>query len=280
VVWEQRLVVEGISMIRRQLPFVLRGLDTDNDSVFMNESLQTYYREQELYWTRSRAYRKNDQAWVKQKNGAVVRRLAGYGHLSGLNAAATLGRLYQSARLFVNFFQPSFKLAGKQRDGALIRRRYHPPLTPCQRLLASPLVEESTKTQLGQQFAALDPVALLKTIRDTRQELAALSDGNNQPPARASDDLSAFLDGLATAWQSFDRPPQGRRKAAAKHWWRTRVDPFAYTWSLVEEWLRAEPEVTAKTLMHRLCGQFPDVYPTGAQLRTLQRRVQLWRNEQ
>ena len=49
---------------------------------------------------------------------------------------------------------------------------------------------------------------------------------------------------------------------------------------MVEEWLRAEPEVSAKTLMHRLCGQFPDVYPTGAQLRTLQRRVQLWRNEQ
>jgi hypothetical protein len=55
----------------------------------------------------------------------VVRRLAGYGRLSGLNAAATLGRLYQSARLYVNFFQPSFKLAGKQREGSMIRRRYH-----------------------------------------------------------------------------------------------------------------------------------------------------------
>ena len=49
---------------------------------------------------------------------------------------------------------------------------------------------------------------------------------------------------------------------------------------MVEQWLRAEPEISAKTLMHRLCGLFPDVYPTGAQLRTLQRRVQLWRNEQ
>jgi hypothetical protein len=75
-----------------------------------------------LLWTRSRPYRKNDQAWVEQKNGAVVRRLAGYGRLSGLNATATLERLYQSARLYVNFFQPSSKLAGKQRDGALV---YH-----------------------------------------------------------------------------------------------------------------------------------------------------------
>jgi hypothetical protein len=106
-----------------------------------------------------------------------------------------------------------------------------------------------------------------------------MSDGS-QPPARASDDLRAFLDGLGSAWQSVDRPPQGRRKAAIKHWWRTRIDPFVHTWPMVEEWLRAEPDVTAKALMQRLCRQFPDVYPTGAQLRTLQRRVQLWRNEQ
>ena len=134
VVREQTLVVEGIGTLRRQMPFELRGLDTDNDSVFMNETLQTYCREQQLDWTRSRPYRKNDQAWVEQKNGAVVRRLAGYGRLSGLNATATLGRLYQSARLYVNFFQPSFKLASKHRDGTLVRRHYHAPLTPCQRL--------------------------------------------------------------------------------------------------------------------------------------------------
>jgi hypothetical protein len=280
VVREQTLVIEGISQIWRQLPFALRGLDTDNDSVFMNQTLQNYCREQQLEWTRSRAYRKNDQAWVEQKNGAVVRRLAGYGRLSGLNAAAILGRLYQSARLYVNFFQPSFKLASKQRDGALVRRRYHPPLTPCQRLLASPYVDEAVKGQLRQQFAALDPVALLKAIRDTQQELAAASDGSGQPPARATDDLNAFLGGLATAWQQVDRPPQGRRKAAIKHWWRTRLDPFAYSWPLVEDWLRAEPDITAKALMQRLRERFPEVYPTAAQLRTLQRRVQLWRNEQ
>jgi transposase InsO family protein len=82
-------VVEGISLIRHQLPFALRGLDTDNDSAFMNETLQSYCREHQLEWTRSRAYRKNDQAWVEQKNGAVVRRLAGYGRLSGGRRCAT-----------------------------------------------------------------------------------------------------------------------------------------------------------------------------------------------
>src|SRR5208282_3053893 len=246
----------------------------------MNETLKGYCDQHRIEWTRSRAYHKNDQAWVEQKNGAVVRRLVGYGRLSGLKAVATLGRLYQSARLYVNFFQPSFKLKSKQRDGALVRKHYHPPLTPCQRLLASPAVDEVIKEQLRQQFAALDPVTLLKTIRETQQQLNALSDGNAQPPTRKTEDLAAFLDGPATAWQHDNRPPQGRRKAAIKHWWRTRVDPFVHSWPLVENWLRAEPDITAKVLMQRLREQLPDVYPTGAQLRTLQRRVQLWRAEQ
>jgi hypothetical protein len=130
VVREQSMVVAGISAVAEHLPFALRGLDTDNDSAFMNETLQAYCKRQRIEWTRSRAYLKNDQAWVEQKNGAVVRRLAGYGRLRGLAAAGALQGLYESARLYVNFFQPSFKLASKQRDGALLRKRYHPPLTP------------------------------------------------------------------------------------------------------------------------------------------------------
>ena len=83
-------MVEALRTIARVLPFALRGLDTDNDSAFMNETLQNYCDQPRIEWTRSRAYRKNDQAWVEQKNGAVVRRLAGYGRLSGLAAAMRL----------------------------------------------------------------------------------------------------------------------------------------------------------------------------------------------
>ena len=167
---EQSLVVEGLSAIARVLPFALSGLDTDNDSAFMNETLQSYCNQHRIEWTRSRAYHKNDQAWVEQKNGAVVRRLAGYGRLSGLAAASSLQRLYESARLYVNFFQPSFKLASKQREGAVVHKRYHPPLAPYQRLLASDAVDETVKQRLREQFAVLDPVALLKTIRGVQQD--------------------------------------------------------------------------------------------------------------
>ncbi len=101
---------EAAERVRRLLPFKLLGFDTDNDSVFLNETVRDYCRDGGIEFTRCRPYRKNDQAFVEQKNGAVVRRIVGYRRLEGLEAAAALAQLYSTVRLFVNFFQPSFKL--------------------------------------------------------------------------------------------------------------------------------------------------------------------------
>jgi len=131
LVREQVLVTEVVDEIRKVLPFGLLGFDTDNDSAFMNETVRDYCAAAGVEFTRCRPYRKNDQAFVEQKNGAVVRRIVGYRRLEGLEAAAALAGLYRSVRLFVNFFQPSFKLAEKSRDGAVVKKRYHPPATPC-----------------------------------------------------------------------------------------------------------------------------------------------------
>jgi hypothetical protein len=100
---EQTLIVEAINGLRRRLPFSLMGLDTDNDSAFINDTLWGYCQEQSIVFTRSRAYRKNDQAWVEQKNGVVVRKLVGYGRLEGLGATEALRRLYEVSRLYINF---------------------------------------------------------------------------------------------------------------------------------------------------------------------------------
>jgi hypothetical protein len=127
LVREQRLLTEVLGEIRKLLPFPLLGLDTDNDSVFMNQTVRDYCEQVGIEFTRCRPYRKNDQAWVEQKNGAVVRRAIGYRRFEGLDAAAALARVYAAMRLFVNFFQPSFKLAAKARDRATVRKRYHPP---------------------------------------------------------------------------------------------------------------------------------------------------------
>jgi hypothetical protein len=154
LVREQSLIVEGFTTAQALLPFTLRGLDADNDTAFMNDTVFNFCKQGNIEFTRSRAYKKNDQAWVEQKNGAVVRRLVGYGRLSGAVAAAALAELYAVARLYINFFQPSFKLKSKTRDGARVVKKYHPPATPCERLLQHAAIDETTKDLLRQQLQA------------------------------------------------------------------------------------------------------------------------------
>src|SRR5512142_1720583 len=147
------------------MPMPLLGFDTDNDAVFMNETVRDHCRAEGIVFTRCRPYRKNDQAWVEQKNGAVVRRIVGYRRFEGLEAAAALARLYATVRLFVNFFQPSFKLAEKAREGARVKKRYHPAATPFQRLLTDSRIAAETTERARAIYAALDPVALLREMR-------------------------------------------------------------------------------------------------------------------
>src|SRR5450755_3236286 len=165
------LVVEAMKHAQSLFPWLLRGVDFDNDSAFMNDVVMPWCRQQKLEVTRSRAYKKNDQAFVEQKNGAVVRRLMGYGRFDGLETARVMGRLYAAARLYVNFFQPSFKLKEKRREGAKVIKRYHAPLTPYQRALAHPKVTAAVKRRLRDQYRSLDPVGLLAEIRATQKEL-------------------------------------------------------------------------------------------------------------
>ncbi|MCP1768857.1 hypothetical protein M2202_009824 [Bradyrhizobium japonicum] len=131
------LVVEAMTRTQGLFPWVICGADFDNDSAFMNDDVVPWCRAQKIEVTRSRAYKTNDQAFVEQKNGAVVRRLVGYGRFDGVETARVMARLYAAARLLVNFFQPSFKLKEKRREGAKIIKRYHPPATPYERALGT-----------------------------------------------------------------------------------------------------------------------------------------------
>ena len=217
LVREQNLLTEVLSEMRHRMPFPLLGFDTDNDSVFMNETVKAYCAETGLVFTRCRPYRKNDQAWVEQKNGAVVRRVVGYRRYEGLEAAAVLGRLYAALRLFMNFFQPSFKLAGKMRDGARVSKTYHPPATPYQRLLADARISEEVRQRVTATYATLDPVRLLHTIRGLQQNLVALADrpAGGEASVATSATLEQFLSGLRAAWQGGEVRPTSRPKEKA-----------------------------------------------------------------
>jgi hypothetical protein len=278
VVREQTLVTLTVEEIRNKLPFPMLGLDVDNDSAFINDTVVSYCGERCIELTRSRAYKKNDQAWIEQKNGAVVRRLVGYGRLEGAAAATALGNLHEVARLYVNFFQPSFKLKSKTRQGAKVCKKYETPATPYERLLASDRATNECKENLRQIFSALDPVDLLSQIRQAQRTLADLEVGRDPKTAsEASQALSHFLKSLSTAWRDGEIRPT-HRKHSGRRTWRTRLDPFEKVWPLVEQWLNEQPDTTAKDLFQRLQAQLSEPFQPG-QLRTLQRRVKQWRGE-
>ena len=108
----------------------------------------------------------------------MVRRLVGYERFKGLVAGQCLAQLYQAGRLYVNHFQPSFKLRAKTREGAKVKKSYHPPATPCERLLEHGAVTSAAKDKLRAEGAALDPLALLHQIRAAQASLAALGSGD------------------------------------------------------------------------------------------------------
>jgi hypothetical protein len=279
LVREQVLLTEVLGEIRKVLSIGLLGFDTDNDSMFMNETVRGYCLAAGLEFTRCRPYRKNDQAHVEPKNGAVMRRIVGYRRYEGLEAAAALAELYRSVRLFGNFFQPSFKSAEKSRDGAVVRKRYHAPRTPCQRLLEDAQISYETKAGLRATASRLDPVRLLHDIRAGQERLVEISDRSELAERAAPSEpaLEEFLKGLRTAWREGEVRPTAQPKPVAKRG-RRRPDPLVQVTAQLHEWFCAAPSLTARELLERLQAEAPAVYPETL-LRTLQRRVKSWRAE-
>ena len=153
-----------------------------------------------------------------------------------------LAWLYRSMRLYVNFFQPSFKLADKSREGARVKKRYHPPATPYQRLLADPRTGAEVRGKVTAVFATLDPVQSLQQMRTAQQELADLADRPTTGEAAAvaaptEVTLEQFLFGLRTAWREGEVRPTSRPKEKAKRG-RRRPDPFAAVTAQVHDWFQ------------------------------------------
>jgi len=273
---EQSLVVEGLEALFQQIPFPVLGIDSDNDGAFINDTLLRFCKKHHIEFTRSRAYHKNDQAWVEQKNGAVIRRMVGHERLSGVVAGQALAHLYQAARLYVNYFQPSFKLRKKVRNGAKVRRSYDQPATPCDRLLKHPAIDDRIKEKLQLQRLQIDPVELLHRIREGQAALAALVSTDSSPQGPGRESLDQFLSQLPRLWQAGEvRPTHQARPTKPRHW-RTRKDPFEAVWYDVLCWLQGEPDATAKAMLDRLQCEHPGLFHDG-QLRTLQRRIREWR---
>ena len=181
-------------------------------------------------------------------------------------------------RLFVNFFQPSFKLQEKQRDGAQVTKRYHAPLTPYQRILVHLEIDQATKENLTAQFSALDPVALLAEIRLSQARLTKMADEG--PQAQDADpkvDVERFLDGLRHAWREGEVRPTSQRKPPVIHG-RTVPDPLEAVTTDLRLLFAQDPSRTGREFLEGIQGTYPGLYPASL-LRTVQRRVKIWRHE-
>jgi hypothetical protein len=172
---QQLTVRKAIHAARKRLPFPLLGIDSDSGGEFINHLLLDYCHEQNIVFTRSRPYHKNDQAHVEQKNGSVVRQWVGYGRYESPDALARLRLIYADLCLLVNFFQPTMKLRGKARVGSKIRKYYAKARTPYQYLLASRRVTRAARKQLDELYQSLNPLELQRRIDANLRILSSLA---------------------------------------------------------------------------------------------------------
>lgn len=161
-------VLAQLRQLEQDVPYPMKDFHADNGGEFLNWALHRHLksRPQQMPWTRSRAYRKNDNAHCEQKNWTHVRQLFGYDRFEHPELVALMNDLYaQEWSQSTNHFKPTFKLLRREKNNGKTKRIYEArPQTPYQRLLASPETTEETKTKLRAQHAQLNPWALRKNI--------------------------------------------------------------------------------------------------------------------
>jgi hypothetical protein len=171
----QQAVSEAIHLMRQRLPFALLGIDSDNGSEFINELLYRYCLNEKITFTRSRPYKKNDQAHVEQKNWSVVRHTVGYDRWETDQELFLLESIHADLRLYINYFQPSLKLIAKERIGNQTIKRYDTAKTPYQRVLERQDISLEAKVLLINLYVHLNPAELRRQIDQKTAKLWKLS---------------------------------------------------------------------------------------------------------
>jgi hypothetical protein len=167
----------SLEIIQKRLPFKLAGLHPDSGSEFINLVGKKWCENEKVELTRSRPHKKNDNCYVEQRNLVVVRKYIGYGRYDCREAVKCLNELYETLRLYLNFFQPTFKLVGKKKivenSGKQITKKYQRVYdiikTPYERVLARCDIDKTIKEKLAVQYESLNP----KILRDRIQVLTS-----------------------------------------------------------------------------------------------------------
>ena len=155
----------ALKEIRKRTPFKWKGLDSDNGSEFINQILYKYCHREKLEFTRSRPNRKNDNAYIEQKNWTHVRKVLGYLRYDTPEELMIINDLYHhELRLYKNFFQPVMKLVSKERIGGRVKRKYGVSHTPYQSLMESGQLSTEAREGLKEMYLSLNPAELKRSI--------------------------------------------------------------------------------------------------------------------
>lgn len=268
----QEAVITALKRARHLLPFPLLGIDTDNGGEFINVELAAYCEHEHLSFTRGRPRKSNDQCFVEQKNGAVVRQVVGYDRFVGDLAFRQLTELYRALRLYVNCFQPSMKLRTKQREGSRVRRTYDHAQTPLPRLIASGILPPDKQDEVARVTQSLDPLRLLQQLEHLQKALwlHAVKPGTSleslMPPSTLPFAVQQCAEhevpeeGITASMPTLRKQQRKahRKKSQRPRDWRTRKDPFAGGFEQVTSWLIANPERTGVSLFQELNQLYPD----------------------
>ena len=202
----QSRILSAIERVRRQVPFPLLSLNSDNGGEFINHALWRYCKQKSISFVRSRSYKKNDQARVEQKNWFVVRRRVGYDRFNSHAAFDALDQLYNLVRLHTNLFQPISKLVATHREGAKVHRLYDLAQTPCERLLASDALTTAQRETLTAYYQCLNPLQLQAEIEKIQRGLWKLA----CPDPRSDAETKLLLKLEAQATQEEEKTHKGK----------------------------------------------------------------------
>lgn len=283
-------VLRSFALIQKMLPFQMQGIDTDNGSEFINHGVLNWCQNEKITFTRSREYKKNDQAHVEEKNGSIVRRLIGYDRYEGEDSWRTLTRLYEVARLYINFFQPSLKLSSKEREGGNVKRIYERAATPYQRLMESVHVSLGAKQELERQFESLDPVDLLTKMEALQSEFWSTAVTVQESASQAA--IKQLVKATVALKQS-DSPRASielrttKRPRKSRIWMPTltyagnkkgKKSNLDEVWDEVCSELAGNPDLHPREILQFLMERYPNKF-RKTQVSTIADRLRNWRHE-
>jgi hypothetical protein len=181
-------VVKGLDEMSKSFPFRILGINPDNGSEFINYHLYRYCQNNQIQFTRSRPYKKDDNARIEQKNWTHVRKLFGWGRYDTQKAVDAMNDLYTNElRLFMNLFIPSMKIQKKTRIGSRIRKIYGSPKTPLERVVQSGKADPDKLAALIKLRDSLDPLALSKIIDLKLIRIHKLANPKHSPNSNSND---------------------------------------------------------------------------------------------